>query len=36
MKRYVAKYWRVFLLRGLFGILFGVLAFAMPAITLAS
>lgn len=36
MKRYVAKYWWVFLLRGLFGILFGVLAFAMPAITLAS
>lgn len=36
MKRYLAKYWWVFLLRGIFGILFGILAFAMPGITLAT
>jgi uncharacterized membrane protein HdeD (DUF308 family) len=36
MKGYVAKYWWVYLLRGIFGIIFGVLAFVMPAITLAS
>lgn len=36
MKRYMATHWWIFLLRGILGILFGVLAFAMPGITLAS
>ena len=36
MRRYMAKYWWVFLLRGLLGIVFGVLAFAMPALTLTT
>lgn len=36
MRRYMAKYWWVFLVRGLLGIVFGVLAFVMPVITLAT
>jgi uncharacterized membrane protein HdeD (DUF308 family) len=36
MKQYLAKYWWVFLLRGIFGIIFGILAFVMPGITLAT
>jgi len=36
MKQYLAKYWWVFLLRGIFGVIFGVLAFVMPGITLAT
>ena len=36
MKQYLAKYWWIFLLRGIFSIIFGVLAFVMPAITLAT
>jgi uncharacterized membrane protein HdeD (DUF308 family) len=36
MKEYLAKHWWVFLLRGLFGIAFGILAFVMPGLTLAT
>jgi uncharacterized membrane protein HdeD (DUF308 family) len=36
MKQYLAKYWWVFLLRGIFGVIFGVLAFVMPGLTLAT
>lgn len=36
MRRYMAKYWWVFLVRGLLGIVFGVLAFVMPMITVAT
>ncbi len=36
MKQYLAKYWWIFLLRGIFSVIFGVLAFVMPAITLAT
>jgi uncharacterized membrane protein HdeD (DUF308 family) len=36
MKQFLAKHWWVFLLRGIFGVVFGILAFTMPAITLAS
>lgn len=36
MRRYMAKYWWVFLVRGLLGIVFGILAFVMPVITLAT
>lgn len=36
MKAHLAKYWWVFLLRGAFAIIFGILAFVLPAITLAS
>lgn len=36
MKNYLAKYWWVFLLRGLFSIIFGVLAFTMPGLTIAT
>ena len=36
MKQYLAKYWWVFLLRGIFGVLFGVLAFVLPGLTLAT
>jgi uncharacterized membrane protein HdeD (DUF308 family) len=36
MKNYLAKYWWIFLLRGLFSIIFGVLAFVMPGLTIAT
>ena len=36
MKKYLAKYWWVFLLRGIFSIIFGVLAFVMPGLTIAT
>lgn len=36
MKHYLAKYWWVFLLRGIFSIVFGVLAFTMPGLTIAT
>lgn len=36
MKQYLAKYWWVFLLRGIFGVLFGVLAFVLRGLTLAT
>jgi len=36
MKKYLAKYWWVFLLRGLFSVIFGVLAFVMPGLTIAT
>lgn len=36
MRAFLAKYWWVFLVRGIVAILFGVLAFALPGITLAS
>jgi uncharacterized membrane protein HdeD (DUF308 family) len=36
MRQFLVKHWWVFLLRGIFGVVFGILAFAMPAITLAS
>jgi len=34
MRQFLAKHWWIYLLRGIFGVLFGILAFAMPAITL--
>ena len=36
MKQYLAKYWWIFLLRGIFSIIFGVLAFVMPGLTIAT
>ena len=36
MKNYLARYWWIFLLRGLFSIIFGVLAFVMPGLTIAT
>ena len=36
MKQYLAKYWWVFLLRGIFSVIFGVLAFVMPGLTIAT
>ena len=36
MKNYLAKYWWIFLLRGLFSIIFGILAFVMPGLTIAT
>jgi uncharacterized membrane protein HdeD (DUF308 family) len=36
VKKYLAEYWWIFLLRGFFGIIFGVLAFVMPGLTIAS
>ena len=36
MKNYLAKYWWIFLLRGIFSIVFGVLAFTMPGLTIAT
>jgi uncharacterized membrane protein HdeD (DUF308 family) len=36
MRQYLSKYWWVFLLRGIFGVIFGILAFLMPGITLAT
>lgn len=36
MRQYLAKYWWIFLLRGIFAVIFGILAFAMPGITLAT
>ena len=36
MKQYLAKYWWVFLLRGIFSVIFGILAFVMPGLTIAT
>lgn len=36
MRAFLAKYWWVFLLRGIIALLFGFIAFAFPGITLAS
>ena len=36
MTDFLSKHWWMFLIRGLFGIAFGILAFVNPAITLAS
>lgn len=36
MKQYLAKYWWIFLLRGIFSIIFGFLAFVMPGLTIAT
>jgi uncharacterized membrane protein HdeD (DUF308 family) len=36
MRQFLAKHWWIYLLRGIFGILFGILAFAMPVLTLAT
>jgi uncharacterized membrane protein HdeD (DUF308 family) len=36
MKKYLAKYWWIFLLRGFFSIIFGILAFTMPGLTIAT
>jgi uncharacterized membrane protein HdeD (DUF308 family) len=36
MKKYLAKYWWIFLLRGIFSVVFGVLAFVMPGLTIAT
>ena len=36
MKQYLAKYWWIFLLRGIFSIIFGILAFVMPGLTIAT
>jgi len=36
VKKYLSQYWWVFLLRGVLAIVFGILAFAMPLITLAT
>ncbi|HEX7110731.1 MAG TPA: HdeD family acid-resistance protein [Aestuariivirga sp.] len=36
MKQYLAKYWWIFLLRGIFSVIFGVLAFVMPGLTIAT
>ena len=36
MKQYLAKYWWIFLLRGIFGVVFGVLAFVMPGLTITT
>jgi uncharacterized membrane protein HdeD (DUF308 family) len=36
MRQYLSKYWWVFLLRALFALLFGILAFVLPTITLAT
>ena len=36
MKQHLAKYWWVFLLRGIFSVIFGILAFVMPGLTIAT
>ena len=36
MRAFLSRYWWVFLVRGIVAILFGILAFALPGITLAS
>jgi uncharacterized membrane protein HdeD (DUF308 family) len=36
MKQFLAKHWWIFLLRGIFGVVFGILAFTLPLLTLAT
>jgi uncharacterized membrane protein HdeD (DUF308 family) len=36
VKNYLAKYWWIFLLRGFFSIIFGIFAFTMPGLTIAT
>jgi len=36
MRQFLAKHWWVFLLRGIFGVIFGIVALVMPGITLVT